>query len=200
MVDWDSFFASGKMEEILAARRESMDQGRDPYFSIEDLSYNNPFDSPIEALVAWAFVCDPRNVSGDDVYLPFEKKGFDLNTASAEFDWFTKDAGNVLLFGPREIFALIPQVSIGRMRADFLLLARHWFGDEKYNGPTRAIVIECDGHDFHERTKEQAARDRRRDRLFQSSRIPLLRFTGSEIWSSPAKCAGEIWELLGNTR
>ena len=31
----------------------------------------------------------------------------------------------------------------------------------------RQVVVECDGHDFHERTKEQAANDRERDRGLQ---------------------------------
>ena len=29
------------------------------------------------------------------------------------------------------------------------------------------VVVECDGHEFHERTKAQAARDRERDRGLQ---------------------------------
>lgn len=41
------------------------------------------------------------------------------------------------------------------------------------------VFIECDGHDFHERTKEQAAHDKKRDRAIQASNIPIMRFTGS---------------------
>jgi hypothetical protein len=53
-------------------------------------------------------------------------------------------------------------------------------------------AVECDGHDFHERTKEQAARDRKRDRDLQAAGYLILRFTGSEINKDPAAVAREI--------
>jgi very-short-patch-repair endonuclease len=53
----------------------------------------------------------------------------------------------------------------------------------------KLVVIECDGHDFHERTKEQAARDRKRDRAVQSAGHIMLRYTGSEIYRDPLGCA-----------
>lgn len=43
-------------------------------------------------------------------------------------------------------------------RADFLIGWNHGRHDQT------SIVVECDGHAFHERTKEQAARDKSRDR------------------------------------
>ncbi len=49
-------------------------------------------------------------------------------------------------------------------------------------------VIECDGHDFHERTKEQAQRDKKRDRELQAAGYKVFRFTGSEIWRSRGEC------------
>ena len=32
---------------------------------------------------------------------------------------------------------------------------------QRHLEPEKKMVIECDGHDFHERTKEQARRDRK---------------------------------------
>ncbi len=54
------------------------------------------------------------------------------------------------------------------------------------------IVVECDGHDFHERTKDQARRDRSRDRDLQAEGWRVLRFTGSEIVSNPELRAAEV--------
>jgi very-short-patch-repair endonuclease len=54
------------------------------------------------------------------------------------------------------------------------------------------IAIECDGHDFHERTKQQAARDRRRDRVLQQRGWLVFRFTGSEIFNNGRGCALEV--------
>ena len=62
---------------------------------------------------------------------------------------------------------LIPQYRWEGRRVDFVL--REYPFD---------IFIECDGHNFHERTKEQAARDRRKDRDSQREGKPILRFTG----------------------
>lgn len=68
----------------------------------------------------------------------------------------------------------------------FLIAYRPGRRDIKY------LVIECDGHDFHERTKEQAEHDRRRDREMLSSGIPVLRVTGAEVWRSPVKAAFDV--------
>lgn len=81
------------------------------------------------------------------------------------------------------------QKEIGDYRADFLLTM--WSGDR----PT-CLVVECDGHDFHERTKEQAARDRSRDRQMTLAGYKVLRFTGSEIFRDPIKCADQIFEWV----
>jgi len=54
------------------------------------------------------------------------------------------------------------------------------------------LVAECDGHDFHETTKEQARRDRSRDREMQAAGFKIFRFTGSEIWKDPCKCADSV--------
>lgn len=58
------------------------------------------------------------------------------------------------------------------------------------------VVVECDGHDYHERTKEQARRDRMRDRLLQTHGYPIFRFTGSEIYNDPEDCAMQIIQFL----
>lgn len=59
-------------------------------------------------------------------------------------------------------------------------------------GDYRLLAVECDGHNFHERTKEQAARDRSRDRVLVEAGVPVIRFTGSEIYGHPQHCADEV--------
>ena len=84
---------------------------------------------------------------------------------------------------------IIPQFEIeGIGRVDFLI-TRTAFQRHR-------VAIECDGHDFHERTKEQARRDRERDRLLQERGIHILRFTGSEIYKSPSACAQKVWNFF----
>ena len=66
------------------------------------------------------------------------------------------------------------------------------------NGYMRRLIVECDGHDFHERTKAQAARDRARDRKFILAGHRVLRFTGSEIHGDARACAGQIEAALAD--
>lgn len=77
-------------------------------------------------------------------------------------------------------------------RVDILLLplrpATRMFG----------LAIECDGHDFHDRTKQQAAYDRSRDRELLLHHVPIttIRFTGSEIFHSKERCAGQAMQVF----
>lgn len=82
-----------------------------------------------------------------------------------------------------------PQVLLGPYRVDFLL--RQFTADG-----VRQLIVECDGHDFHERTKEQAARDRQRDRFFAQQGQRVIRFTGSEIYADAFACAEEAIAIL----
>jgi len=57
------------------------------------------------------------------------------------------------------------------------------------------FVIECDGHDFHEKTKEQARKDKKRDRDLITNGYMVMRFTGSEIYNN-AYIAHEIFRRI----
>ncbi len=58
------------------------------------------------------------------------------------------------------------------------------------------VAIECDGHEFHEKTKEQAKRDKAKDRYLQSKGWIIARFTGSEIVKDGKSVVGEIENLI----
>lgn len=70
-------------------------------------------------------------------------------------------------------------------RIDFVLTPYNGLGPWK-------LAIEADGHEFHERTKQQAAADRERDRRLVRCGYTIIRFTGSEIHADPCGCAHEI--------
>jgi very-short-patch-repair endonuclease len=91
-----------------------------------------------------------------------------------------------------------PQAQLGDYRVDFLLTLEGTFqpsGERARNG-TKRMVVECDGHDFHERTREQAKRDRERDRQLQSFGFLVYRFTGREIWEDVFACAKQAVDDL----
>lgn len=101
------------------------------------------------------------------------------------------ERGGIRFYGDNAI--IVPQAKIARTnyRADFLVIL-----NARGRGVNPLVVIECDGHDYHERTKEQAARDRKRDRDIQRLGIPVLRFTGSEIVRDIDECIAQI-DLFG---
>lgn len=69
-------------------------------------------------------------------------------------------------------------------------------GLEVIQGNCRALVaIECDGHDFHEKTKKQAQHDKRRDRDLQILGWSVARFTGSEIVRDPRAASRSSYRL-----
>ena len=86
---------------------------------------------------------------------------------------------------------VIPQCRLlgGLYRLDYLV--RPWW--EPDEGPSvYPIAVECDGHDFHEKTREQASKDKRRDRELTAAGFRIMRFTGSDILSDPIGCAEQI--------
>lgn len=82
-----------------------------------------------------------------------------------------------------------PQQRIGKYRADFSIGFR-FFGAEL------AIIVEADGHEFHEKTKYQASSDKARDRYFTKQDYKIMRFSGSDINRSAHSCAEEVLSLI----
>ena len=93
---------------------------------------------------------------------------------------------------PQTDVVIAPQYQIERHRVDFALIVNIVANEEI------KIVVECDGHDFHEKTKEQAARDKSRERDLQVAGWKVLRFTGSEIWRDHKACARHAAKLVTN--
>lgn len=58
------------------------------------------------------------------------------------------------------------------------------------------IIVECDGHDFHEKTKKQVAYNNEREYAIKKAGYDILRFSGSQIYENPFKCANDIFDYL----
>jgi len=85
---------------------------------------------------------------------------------------------------------LIPQFKVQQYHTiDFLLYL------PKYD---IRIAIECDGHDFHEKTKEQAKKDKQRDRYLVANNFYIFRYSGSEIYEKGNSIFREIEDFLIN--
>lgn len=100
--------------------------------------------------------------------------------------------------GNIETIAVIPQeeITIGenKYRVDFLFELSFFYSD-KYK-KFLLLVIECDGYDFHQKTKEQVAKDYKRDRNLQANGYEILRFSGSEIFNNRENSKIEIKNFI----
>lgn len=103
------------------------------------------------------------------------------NTCPENFDFRSRRVEE--FFAPG--FIIYPQAKIDKYTANFFVEYA------EYRVGRSLGVIECDGHDYHERTKEQAAHDKARDRYFQAEGLLVFRFTGSEIHKDAVGCASE---------
>ena len=153
---------------------------------IDSSAQHSVGDSPIEKLFSHAFRMSA-------IYSHSYERG------SLRFMPEGKDATGVLAKELMYDYVVFPQYKIGKYRVDFLICAFEfggcdWENDEPVYDQRcwKFLVVECDGHDFHERTKEQAARDRKRDREMSLDGYEVFRFTGSEIWRNPTGCALDV--------
>lgn len=87
---------------------------------------------------------------------------------------------------------MIPQLPVGNLRIDFAIFQM----DKKYEDYVHAYAVELDGHDFHEKSKEQAAADKKRDRALISHGWTVVRFTGSEIFKDCTACLDDLDDIL----
>ena len=140
------------------------------------------WDSPIEK----QFGCALFAISSQSIGPTFVFRGGDNQRVDSIMKYVHGKMGRIP-------FALIfTQQPVLSYRLDLVMLAK--IGRSR---KIRRVAVECDGHDFHEKTKEQAARDKKRDREVVGLGLRLLRFTGSEIYKNPFHCASEVVQQIG---
>jgi very-short-patch-repair endonuclease len=76
-----------------------------------------------------------------------------------------------------------------KYRADIAIPVKYWNGFKMF-------LIECDGYEFHQKTKEQVAKDNERMRDLQLAGYIIIRFSGSEIYHKAPRCACEIANII----
>lgn len=189
-----------RWEQILADRLES--QAADVLetthqFLLERIS--SQCESPIEAIFAASLAHIYDHIAYDESISWRWRK---MSPASMRED--LKILGDLvdaaplgLLTGGGKWTGLVsPQATCGKYRVDFLFGAVALTGGKPH--PIKLLAVECDGHEFHERTKEQAERDKSRDRELQASGIAVFRFTGSKIYQDPGACVDEVVEFFSS--
>lgn len=86
------------------------------------------------------------------------------------------------------------QKNIGKFRVDFLFEHFPWAHQKEVYAP---VIVELDGHAFHDKDKRQRSYEKARDRFFTKQGYRVLHFTGSDIVADPFKAAWEVFDLFG---
>lgn len=99
---------------------------------------------------------------------------------------------------------IFPQVEINcrskKYRVDFLY--NNQIGkdfckahNKKFLAPDINIVVECDGHEFHQKTKKQVVSDNERQTELQLLGYDVIRFSGTQIYENPLKCVEKVYDF-----
>lgn len=129
-------------------------------------------ESPLEVVMLSAIMAAEKSLDfgadqrGDFMRLVIESRKFKFSTKAA--------------------------VPIGTYRADLVVEAI----TDLYELNAARVVVECDGFNFHDRTRDQACRDRARDRYMQREGYVIARFAGDEIVERPFECAFDVYDLI----
>jgi very-short-patch-repair endonuclease len=97
-------------------------------------------------------------------------------------------------YGSKNI-VVVRQQKIGRYTVDFEITHKPFFF-KKEDEPMLKIVIECDGHEWHEKTKEQVSRDKERDRELQKLGYVVLRYSGSDLYKNWRTVRDDVYDLI----
>ena len=92
---------------------------------------------------------------------------------------------------------VVLQVNEKKYRVDFLIPVVYHIKQGNFG---KLFVVECDGHDYHEKTKEQVAKNNQRERDLKSAGYEVVRFSGSEIYKSPHKCIKDLLRIISSQR
>ena len=120
----------------------------------------------------------------DDIESPIEqifKTAFDLY-----MDLTGKEY--IFLFSQKEI-----KVNDKKYIVDF------YFEEDEYVNKfntDKKIIIECDGYEFHQKTKEQVQKDNEREYNLKMAGYEILRFSGTQIYNNPFKCAEDTYNYI----
>jgi len=159
------------IQESLKDISEKIGQQKSNYFYEEMINNFNDhgIKSPIEQLLY-------INLN----FLAY-KEGIEYN--DVEYLW----NGTPVVYG----LQIMSQIKIGKYIVDFLIGYKN-----RYDKPQNQVIVECDGHIWHERTKEERKKEKERDRFLTSEGYKILHFTGSEIFNNPYKVSEEIHKFL----
>jgi very-short-patch-repair endonuclease len=142
---------------------------------------------PWELRVAWDDIAANACKSPIEQILLAELMFMSTGYGPHPLDIWSHDYPNNL---PPRGACIVAQYPLGRYTLDFGVFV------QGFNNDMLMLAVECDGHNYHNKTKEQARHDRKRDRWLQKHGWQVVRFTGSEIHEDASACAEEVGDLI----
>jgi len=136
-----------------------------------------PDQSPLEAVLAAAIHVVGENVTDEAVIL----------------GWCESESGE-----HRELKACADAISVCQQhrvdpyRIDIMVSGYRHVPEISAVQHMASVAVEVDGHEFHEKTKEQAQHDKAKDRAIQLAGYKVFRYTGAEVWRDPIRCAQQV--------
>ena len=157
------------------------------------LQYSQKCESPIESILFWALARRFRmDADCDESCLWINIEQCDITPSThgnkhreAWREWFNSHILMPELFYAQKTIRINNHI----YRPDFSILCTR----PPNPRPSAWVHIEADGHDYHEKTKDQAQRDKSRDRILMSQPdSKVLHYTGSEIYRDVDAIVSEI--------
>lgn len=159
---------------------------------------------PERAQEIWFYYCDLaiKNKQLDDMCF-IHVMGLDYSKCQSPIEVIFNFAFDLVAYSEGYAgFWLEPQYEV-RSRdesksyyLDFAFLADEIDGMLDIKNPHFKLAIECDGHEFHEKTKEQVTHDNEREYDLKMQGFDVLRFSGSQIYNKPFRCAAQTLDFI----
>lgn len=88
---------------------------------------------------------------------------------------------------------LSSQFQVDKYRVDFMV-SRAW----KFKGQNLrdSVIVELDGHEFHDKDKRQRSYEKARDRHLTRQGFKVLHYTGSDVVRDPFRVAHEVMDTI----
>lgn len=173
---------------------------------IKNISIATPIEALFGATVYKLLI--PHIVDGCAFVFPYDDWGikyyslnpFGIIIDSRQYGWSNHLPGNLLItMQPQKQF----KVDGHTYYADYFFHCAvcsqertSVFNSERGELTLADIIVELDGHDFHEKTKEQAKKDKERDRNLMKVGNLVIHFTGSEVYNDPVKTVHSTFEYI----
>jgi very-short-patch-repair endonuclease len=105
---------------------------------------------------------------------------------------------NIYTFEDKTLYymTICPQYKVDKYTIDFMYFI---FAKEDNQEECKMIgkfAVELDGHDFHEKTKEQVRKAKERDRFLLLKGIETMRFSGSEVFNDVLIVHKGVFEMV----